>query len=827
MLWSWGDNSSCQLGQQPTGTQQRPPKTAEPQRVAADGFQANVIAVTAGEKHNLAVDELGGLYVWGRTREGQCGVVQAEPVATPTLMTALAHEHIVHVACGSDVSYAITPSGALYQFGALHAPSVALAHADLAGYGRSLDQLSESDQSMLRNSLAAYLAAGDDDEEDGDNDSAPGEGAAAEEEAIVGTRRVLSPEPTRVQLPDGERARAVAGGFGFAVVCLTGGGAVAVGLNDRFQCGLNDRMTRDVPTRLGVLGRRPLVAVACGQQHACVIDEGGHAFSWGMGAFGQLGHGKRRDEPRPRHIMLLAEAGAAVGVACGQQHSAFLLRPRPPTPPLLDAQIAMYTYGPEVAVAPGGGGVHDAATPDGRPCIFGCGHAEYGQLGTGDVGGTGEAARDFPLPRRIPLPPSLIGDPTSVRCGALHTAVLTTRGEIASFGWGSSGALGHGTFGYELEARPVDALALQKLNAIAVGGRHTVALASTNGGSSALTRDLGALLMNGVDVDIILEAGRLGGARRFLCHRAILACRCPRLLAMAAFASSRFIRPSEEAPNAPPLHWASQARGELPLEEERASLRMPRLRAPILALVLVWLYTDRLETVEPTFLAQVRAAALRLRLPTLARASGAAGRASTMATSAPPRSEAPAVHPAPCTLHPVAWDLPSRLTWLLADGAYASDVRLVATDGHMYASRALLCCRCQYVRTLLHGGFREGSSNSNAAGGDEAAAVDVDLRLYNTSMSELRPLLRYIYTGLVVPVACASNGGDLELLEPALALALLPHAAALLMDDLKRLCEAVLVASTDVDNAETLLGVAEACFAQRLRATCQDVLRGG
>ena len=44
------------------------------------------------------------------------------------------------------------------------------------------------------------------------------------------------------------------------------------------------------------------------------------------------------------------------------------------------------------------------------------------------------------------------------------------------------------------------------------------------------------------------------------------------------------------------------------------------------------------------------------------------------------------------------------------------------------------------------------------------------------------------------------------------------------MDDLKRLCEAVLVAVVDEENAAALLEVAERCFAVRLKATCADVL---
>ena len=74
-------------------------------------------------------------------------------------------------------------------------------------------------------------------------------------------------------------------------------------------------------------------------------------------------------------------------------------------------------------------------------------------------------------------------------------------------------------------------------------------------------------------------------------------------------------------------------------------------------------------------------------------------------------------------------------------------------------------------------------------------------------------------------LASSQSGGDLAHLAPADALALIPHASALLMDDLKRLCEAVLVAAVDEENAAALLDVAERCFAVRLKATCADVLR--
>ena len=763
------------------------------------------------------------VYVWGRTREGQCAVTNVTPVDSPTFLSSLAHEHASQIACGADVTYVVTSSGALYQFGAVHAPSDALAHADLAGYGRSLSNLSEANQSMLRASVASYLAAGDE-EDNNEHEGEAGEGeegGAAAESATVGTRRVLSPDPTRVQLGAGERASHVAGGFGFGVVLLSGGGALSFGLNDRFQCGHGDRVTRDAPTRVASLHRIPLVAVACGQQHACVADEHGQVYTWGMGAFGQLGHGRRRDEVRPRHVMLLAEAGAVVAIACGQQHTAFVVRPKAPSS----------EEGEE-----GGDGGGEGKSDVGR-VLFGCGHAEYGQLGTGDHGGAGEAARDFPLPRRIPMPEAIAGEVVDVSCGALHTSVLTSLGECATFGWGASGALGHGGFFYELEARPVALLGTRRVSAISAGGRHSLALEQAESHSSNLARDLGEMLASAIDADVVLQAGRQSGVRRFLAHRCVLAARCPRLLAMIAFSTSRFAL-SHASTELPALHWPSQATagGQ---SASCAAVRLPAIRAPIFGLLLTWVYTDRIDSTETLFLHQLTTAAIRLGIPVLADACERAlrqgdGNAATGAAGRGSDAVPPAVS--------LGWSLPSRLGWLLEDGAYAQDLRLIATDGDVYASRALLCSRCEYFRTLLHGALSASERAGNGA--EEASAHEVaDLTAFGTSLAELRPLLRFVYTGSLITNGHhhatpdlaspedldlkdgdASAVSDLQQLDPSLAFALLPHASALLMDDLKRLCEACLVGVCDEDNAAALQAVAEACFAEKLRVTCVDVL---
>ena len=82
-------------------------------------FKANLISISGGWRLTVALDELGGVYVWGLVHEGQAGRLSVEPVGTPVFLQALAHEHIKKIACGSDVSYALSASGVLYQFGAV------------------------------------------------------------------------------------------------------------------------------------------------------------------------------------------------------------------------------------------------------------------------------------------------------------------------------------------------------------------------------------------------------------------------------------------------------------------------------------------------------------------------------------------------------------------------------------------------------------------------------------------------------------------------------------------------------------------------------------
>jgi len=60
--------------------------------------------------------------------------------------------------------------------------------------------------------------------------------------------------------------------------------------------------------------------LACGSDHTLALSRDGDAYSWGLGEFGQLGHGNILNEARPKMIDSLCGMGTS-DVACGSKHS--------------------------------------------------------------------------------------------------------------------------------------------------------------------------------------------------------------------------------------------------------------------------------------------------------------------------------------------------------------------------------------------------------------------------------------------------------------------------------------------------------------------------
>jgi hypothetical protein len=168
---------------------------------------------------------------------------------------------------------------------------------------------------------------------------------------------------------------------------------------------------------------------------------GSGVASWGVGKRGQLGHGKRKDESQPK--LLLGGIGYGIRI---------------------------------VQVSAGGGLVRVAhsllLTSNGRVLSFGTGH--YGALGHGYSAG-----------KQLPdhLRPKYITALAGVQCvcvaaGELHSAVVTTDGDVYTWGDGFCGQLGHADKRPQPTPQQVTRGGLDEECVLSVtcGARHTIAI---------------------------------------------------------------------------------------------------------------------------------------------------------------------------------------------------------------------------------------------------------------------------------------------------------------------------------------------------------------
>ncbi|OIT20983.1 PREDICTED: uncharacterized protein LOC109219475 [Nicotiana attenuata] len=199
-----------------------------------------------------------------------------------------------------------------------------------------------------------------------------------------------------------------------------------------------EKNSSTVSTRADVLLPRPLESnvvldvhhIACGVKHAALVTRQGELFTWGEESGGRLGHGVGKDVTQPRFVESLSFCSIDF-VACGEFHTC-----------AVTMAGELYTWGD---------GTHNA-----------------GLLGNGtDV--------SHWIPKRISGPLEGL-QVAAVTCGPWHTALITSTGQLFTFGDGTFGVLGHGDRENVLFPREVKSLSGLRTIAVACGVWHTAAV---------------------------------------------------------------------------------------------------------------------------------------------------------------------------------------------------------------------------------------------------------------------------------------------------------------------------------------------------------------
>ncbi|CAI9291529.1 unnamed protein product [Lactuca saligna] len=199
-----------------------------------------------------------------------------------------------------------------------------------------------------------------------------------------------------------------------------------------------DKNPNSSTTRADVLLPRPLESnlvldvnhISCGVRHAALVTRQGEVFTWGEESGGRLGHGFQKDVTQPRLLESLSVSNIDF-VACGEFHTC-----------AVTMSGELYTWGD---------GTHNA-----------------GLLGHG-------TNVSHWIPKRIghPLEGLKIA---SVTCGPWHTALITSTGQLFTFGDGTFGVLGHGDREHVPCPREVESLLGLRTIAVACGVWHTAAV---------------------------------------------------------------------------------------------------------------------------------------------------------------------------------------------------------------------------------------------------------------------------------------------------------------------------------------------------------------
>ncbi|XP_027091658.2 PH, RCC1 and FYVE domains-containing protein 1-like isoform X1 [Coffea arabica] len=199
-----------------------------------------------------------------------------------------------------------------------------------------------------------------------------------------------------------------------------------------------EKNASSVTTRADVLLPRPLESnvvldvhhIACGVRHAALVTRQGEVFTWGEESGGRLGHGVGKDVIQPQLVESLSFCSVDF-VSCGEFHSCAVT---------LAGEV--YTWGD---------GTHNA-----------------GLLGHGsDV--------SHWIPKRISGPLEGL-QVAMVTCGPWHTALITSTGQLFTFGDGTFGVLGHGDRENVTFPREVESLSGLRTIAVACGVWHTAAV---------------------------------------------------------------------------------------------------------------------------------------------------------------------------------------------------------------------------------------------------------------------------------------------------------------------------------------------------------------
>ena len=266
-VWSYGTNTYGELG---NGTNE---ESDSPVQVEF-GTGTQIVEISAGTEHNIALDTNGTVWTWGRNNYGQLGVTGLTSSNVPVQVTI--PETVVKVVAGNNFSFVIGESGKVYAFGynvngelGVGTYKNVTKPTEVLGVENAIDIAGAENHSVLVTNKGEIYTTG--------NNTY---GQLGTEETRTNKFTKVAGISNIIEVETGDNHN----------VALSIGGDVYVwGSNIYGQLGLNDRTNRNVPTKVEDI--RNIEDISAGRANTMLLENTGVIYSTGANTEGEIGDG--------------------------------------------------------------------------------------------------------------------------------------------------------------------------------------------------------------------------------------------------------------------------------------------------------------------------------------------------------------------------------------------------------------------------------------------------------------------------------------------------------------------------------------------------------
>ncbi len=297
-VWTWGDNSSGQLG---NGTTSRSNSL-----VAVAGLQ-DIVSVAAGEGVSFALRQDGNVYAWGANDKGQLGDGSATMQTSPVLLSGIAN--VKQIASGNGHTLFLTADGSVYSTGDNTYWQLGIGTTEMQQVPTHVSSLNNIKQVQAGVNCSFALATDGSVYSWGRNPYGQlGNGGTAANTLPAKVRNIDN-SGDLVDIVSISSSRQF-------VMALTSDGRVYTwGYNAQGQLGTGDTTNRLLPVEVANVAG--IASIGAGQHHCLAVKTDGVILAWGQNQFGQCGDGTTDQRLAP----VVASIDSVASVCCGAAYS--------------------------------------------------------------------------------------------------------------------------------------------------------------------------------------------------------------------------------------------------------------------------------------------------------------------------------------------------------------------------------------------------------------------------------------------------------------------------------------------------------------------------